>query len=107
MALNGNETMLRLFFEHMLMAKSTDEPIKIDIPTMFYCNNVLTRTQLGSESLKAIISGEITPKEATKMSFLICGHYKTFELIELWQRLHCWSYAWLSNGFLSRKTRFN
>lgn len=88
MALNGSEVMLRLFLDRMLPAKPTDEPIKIDIPvTSDDFNNVRTITQLGSESLKAIISGKITPEEASRISSLICGHYKTFELIELWERM--------------------
>ena len=87
MALNGNEAMLRLFLDRMLPAKPTDEPIQIDIPDNSDFNNVRTITQLGSESLKAVISGKITPDEASRISALLCGHYKTFELIVKWEKL--------------------
>ncbi len=86
MALNGNEAMLRLLLDRMLPAKPTDEPIQLDISNATDFNNVRTITQLGSESLKAVLSGKITPEDAGRILALISGHYKTFELIELWEK---------------------
>ncbi|MDP3705870.1 MAG: hypothetical protein Q8R24_08165 [Legionellaceae bacterium] len=39
MALHGNEAMIRLFLDHMLPAKPTDEPIQIDMTDAFDFNN--------------------------------------------------------------------
>jgi hypothetical protein len=86
LALNGNEAMLRLFLDRMLPAKPTDEPIHIDIPSGDF-NNTQTISHVGLESLKAVISGKITPEEAMRMSALIGVHYKMFEVIELMQEI--------------------
>lgn len=82
MALNG----IRLFLDRMLPAKLRDETIQLVISNTADFNTVRTITQLGSESLKVVLSGEITPKDAGRTSALISGHYKTFELIELWEK---------------------
>ena len=94
MALNGNEAMLRLFLDRMLPAKPTNEPIQLDISNTSEFNNVRTITQLGSESLKAVLSGEITPEDAGRISAHLSGHYKTFELIELWEKFKALKRAW-------------
>jgi len=44
-------------------------------------------TQLGLESLKAVMSGKITPEEAGRISTLLGVHHKTFETTELIERV--------------------
>ena len=87
MALDGNEAMLRLFLDRMLPAKPTDEPIQIDMTDAFDFNNVRAVTQLGLESLKAVMSGKITPEEAGRISTLLGAHHRTFETTELIERV--------------------
>ena len=87
LALDGNEAMLRLLLDRMLPAKPTDEPIQIDMTDAFDFNNVRAVTQLGLESLKAVMSGKITPEEAGRISTLLGAHHKTFETTELIERV--------------------
>lgn len=82
LALDGNESMLRLFLDRMLPAKPTDEPIQIDIPSGDF-NSTQTISRFGLESLRAVISGKITPEEAVRISALIGVHYKMFEIVGL------------------------
>jgi hypothetical protein len=70
-----------------LPAKPTDEPIQIDMTEAFDFNNVRAVTQLGLESLKAVMSGKIIPEEAGRISTLLGVHHKTFETTELIERV--------------------
>lgn len=86
LALEGNEAMLRLFLDRMLPAKPTDEPIQIDMPSDDF-KSIETISHFGLESLRAAISGKITPEEAARISALIKVHHNLFETIEMEQRL--------------------
>ncbi len=86
LALEGNEAMLKLFLERMLPAKPTDEPIHIDLPSDDF-NSTETISHFGLESLRAAISGQITPEEATRISVLLGVHHKLFVSIDMIRRL--------------------
>ncbi len=59
LALNGNETMLRLFLERMLPAKPHAEPIILELPDDITKNEMLL--SIGEIILRGIASQDITP----------------------------------------------
>lgn len=87
LALEGNESMLRLFLDRMLPAKPSDEPIQLDMPDTSDFNDTKTISELGLASLRAVIAGKISPDEAKKISELAGVHYKMFDLIELMEEM--------------------
>jgi hypothetical protein len=82
LALDGNEAMLRLFLDRMLPAKPTDEPIQIAMPAGDF-SSTETINQLGSETMRAVTAGEITPEEASRIATLLKAHQDTYQLVEL------------------------
>lgn len=88
LALDGNESMLRLLLDRMLPAKPKDEPIQIDMPDTTNFNNTQMISLLGLQALRAVISGNITPEDAGKLTGLVTAHYRIFEPVEIMNRLN-------------------
>ncbi len=86
LALDGNETMLRLFLERMLPAKPTDDAIALQMPL----TNDPKASGLsirGEAILQAVSIGEITPEQGKAIMGIIDTQRKNIETSELSTRL--------------------
>lgn len=86
LALNGNESMLRLFLERMLPAKPIDDVLAIKMPS-----NAARKPEAlldyGAFVLQAISEGEITPEQGKSLMTIIEAQRKNIETSDLALRL--------------------
>ncbi len=61
LALNGNETMLRLFLERMLPPKPREEPVTLELPENISKSELLLT--MGEVILRGISNHDITPSQ--------------------------------------------
>jgi hypothetical protein len=85
LALEGNESMLKLLLERMLPPKPIDEPITFDLPKEINRAEILF--QIGETTIKAVANGNLTPNEASKVGSLLNTHYNSLLLKELTHNL--------------------
>lgn len=86
LALDGNESMLRLFLDRLLPAKSTDNTIAIDMPTL-EVNKAPMLSAWGEIILQAVTQGEITPDQGKVIMAIIDAQRKNIEASDLALRL--------------------
>lgn len=86
LALNGNESMLRLFLERILPAKPTDDTVALAIPQIG-ANNTSTLSVWGEIVLQAVSCGEMTPDQGHSVMAVIDAQRKNIETSELALRL--------------------
>lgn len=86
LALNGNESMLRLFLERMLPAKPIDDAIAVKMP-LIGNNKALTISVWGETILQAVLQGELTPEQARTVMGVIDAQRKNIETSDLAIRL--------------------
>lgn len=86
LALDGNETLLRLFLERMMPARPTDNTVNLDIAGM-----ELTKAEavisLGENIFRGVASAELTPDEARVLMGSLDTLSKLIETNELAQRV--------------------
>lgn len=87
MALSGNESMLRLFLERMLPAKSIVDSIVLEMPTEEEDAGVRSLMVWGKTILRNVLDGKINPEQGKSLMTLIEAQIKTVELADLSQRL--------------------
>lgn len=61
LALDGNESMLRLFLERMLPAKPHDEPVNLELPEDLTSRSLLLK--MGEHVLRSIANQDISPNQ--------------------------------------------
>lgn len=81
MALEGNESMLRLFMERMLPAKPVDDTVSFNLPGNLNSREVLYK--LGESVIKSVSEGELTPSEGQAITSLISNHVNTLQVKEI------------------------
>jgi hypothetical protein len=86
LALNGNESMLRLFLDRLLPAKPTDDAITIEMPAIG-ANKAHTLSIWGEAILQAVSQGNMTPDQGKSMMAIIDAQRKSIEASELALRL--------------------
>lgn len=86
LALNGNESMLRLFLERMLPAKPVDDVITVEMP-MTDVSKASVLPFWGEAVLLAVSKGDITPDQGNAMMAVIDAQRKNIETSELTLRL--------------------
>lgn len=86
LALEGNESMLRLFLERILPAKSTDDTTPFSLPDG---DSKIASTLLayGESILQMVSQGEITTAQADSLMKLIEAQRKNIETSEMAERL--------------------
>lgn len=81
MALNGNESMLRLLLERLLPAKPNDEPITpVDIQNMKI-------SEQGNTIVSLIASGELSPLEGNSLLQALTSQARLIESDDLLKRI--------------------
>jgi hypothetical protein len=86
LALDGNESMLRLFLERLLPAKPVDDSIAIPMPTKDI-HNAYALSIWGETIVRAVLQGEITPDQGNTVMALIDAQRKNIEASDLSSRL--------------------
>lgn len=86
MALNGNESMLKLFLERILPTKPVDEPIAITLPDNDF-TKAITLLNAGAEIIKAISSHDITPEQGKSLLDALSAQRKNIEAGALEERI--------------------
>lgn len=81
MALEGNESMLRLFMERMLPAKPTDDTVTFNLSGNL--NSRETLYKLGESVIKSVSEGDLTPNEGQAITSLISNHMYTLQVKEI------------------------
>ena len=87
LALEGNETMLRLFLERMLPAKPTDDTVFLQMPITDDNNRAFALSVQVEAVLQAVSSSEITPEQGKAIMGVIEAQRKNVETSELSMRL--------------------
>jgi hypothetical protein len=86
LALDGNESMLRLFLERLIPAKPVDDSIALPIPIK-EGHNAGVLSIWGETVLKTVLQGEITPDQGNTIMTLIDAQRKNIEASDLSSRL--------------------
>jgi hypothetical protein len=86
LALNGNETMLRVFLDRLLPAKPTDDAITVEMPAIG-ANKAQTLSIWGEAILQAVSQGNMTLDQGKSMMTIIDAQRKNIEASELALRL--------------------
>lgn len=86
LALNGNETMLRVFLDRLLPAKPTDDAITVEMPAIG-ANKTHTLFMWGEAILQAVSQGNITPDQGKSIMAIIDAQRKNIEASDLALRL--------------------
>ena len=83
LALSGDVTALRLCLER-LMPPRRDRPVMVDLPPLETASDVVGAS---AALVRAAVSGEVTPSEATQLARLIEVHVHAIETHELQERI--------------------
>lgn len=86
LALNGNETMLRVFLDRLLPAKPTDDVITVEMPAIG-ANKTHTLSIWGEAILQVVSRGNMTPDQGKSIMAIIDAQRKNIEASELALRL--------------------
>ena len=86
LALNGNETMLRVFLDRLLPAKPTDDAITVEIPAIG-ANKTHALSMWGEAILQAVSQGDMTPDQGKTIMAIIDAQRKNIEASDLTLRL--------------------
>lgn len=87
MALNGNETMLKLFLERMLPNKPIDDHTDIDLPSRDFTQASMLLS-IGAAIINAIANNEITPAEGQSLLDVLSTQRKNIEASSLEERIN-------------------
>lgn len=86
MALNGNESMLKLFLERMLPAKPIDDPLDVTLPNKDFTQADIL-LEVGADLIRAISNNEITPEQGKAFLEVISSQRKNIEASVLTERV--------------------
>jgi hypothetical protein len=87
MALNGNESMLKIFLIHLLPAKPIDEPVAMKLPDGNF-TQITTLLNAGAEIIKALSNNEITPDQGRSLLDVLSEQRKNIEAGSLEERIN-------------------